>query len=94
MESEQVARKLLEGLRCCSECEAFRAAQPIWVKLIEGVQQMQTAGCAFTDEEVEVLTQGEVTEQEQLIAQYAGGPQVHHALNLVFDREAEWSEPL
>lgn len=82
-----IVEKLVEGLRCCGSCEPYEPTPKMLDALSSGVVQMQSAGCEFTDEQIDILTQGELLEQELVYKSYLGGDLVNCALNAIFDND-------
>lgn len=85
--AEEVARELVDSLRCYSACEPFTPTPVQYAELITAVAEMQIEGCNFTNDEIEGITQGEQTEQEAIYAGYTSWPRLSTVLNLIFDRE-------
>jgi hypothetical protein len=89
MTTDEVVSKLIEGLRCCSLDEPKEAASAERSALTEAVAHMRADGCAFTDDEIELATQGEEAERAAWFSRYVGWSMADAALDFIFDHAAE-----
>ena len=70
--------------------------EKLMADLESGIEAMQIAGCAFTQEQIELMAMGEQGEAQETFMQFNGyieAKGVNQALNTIFDPEREMVTP-
>ena len=86
---ETIAKEMLDTMGMDNGA-IFKPSPKLYKALVNGIEIMIENGCKFDQDEVEILTYGEETEQQECVAKWgSGGAMVHKALNLIFDGPSE-----